>query len=438
MFLYPKHYLISDEVYYAQQGIMFFQDQRVFEIEEWSDGQLSLRNTDVRNYKIGTGLVTGLVMKTLGNKAQYLVGIVGLLISILSIGYTLKYLGYSPFWAALLAISPVNGLLCRTVMSDLPSMALSAIFVFFLIRNKRTIYENIIAASILGISFFFRETNAVFLGLLSLPFLLEKNNYKLLYLIIALVSGIFMAYLTVNVFHEPLFSRDLGGLDFSLANIPNNLFMYALALIVMIPLGGIFVFAYKGKYALLFKSATAMLVTIYLLYAYNGFNESGAKGALLNARFMLPLFPLVVIATAHIMEKWKYYTPRILTLVAITSIISFASMNTVGYLQNERQEELVSVIRENNKGSIYTADMESNMLKYANYFTGARVQIPFDRVKMSEYLSTGGNIAVIYSQSIGQLETWLDFPTPLAIEEKEKVTLLDNSSICLLIIGKQR
>ena len=436
MLLFPKHHLISDEVYYAQQGVMFFQDKDAFEITEWSDGNPSLRNTDIRNYKIGTGLLTGSMMSVFGNKAQYLIGILSLLISILAIGFTLKQLGYSPYWSSLLAISPVNGLLCRTIMSDLPSMALSAIFVFLLIRNKRTIHENICAAFLLGISFFFRETNVAVLGMLSLPFLLGKNNYKLLYLITALISGALFAFITVNIFHEPLFSRDLGGLEFSLTNIPKNLLIYFLALTVIIPLGGIFIFAYKGKHSRLFQLVTTILVTIYLLYEYNGFNASGSKGALLNARFLLPLFPITIIATASVMEKWKHYTASILKLITGLSIVSFLFMNVVGYLQNESQEEIISVIKQDNT-SIYTSDLESNILKYANYFTGARSQVPFNKTEISKCLSAGKTIAVIYSQPIEKLEEWLDFPTELLIKEKANTVFIDKSSLRLILIEKQ-
>lgn len=436
VFLYPKHYMIADEVYYAQQGIMLFQDNTAFNIQEWSDGKPSLHNIDIRNYKIGTGLAIGALMLLLGNEAQYLIGIISLLITLIAVALSLKKIGYSPLWASLLVLSPANGLLCRTIMSDLPSMALSGIFIFLLIRNKRTAAENIAAASILGISYFFRETNIILIGLLSLPFVFGKNNYKLLYVATAAIATSMLIFVTVNIFQEPLFSRDLGGLNFLPSNLLYNLPMYSLIMMTMIPLGIVFICSYKGIHARLFQCSTIALILTYLLYGYNGFEASGAKGVFLNARFMLPLFPIAIIATAYSIEKQAYFSNTLLKIISILGLISFLFFNILGYLHNEKQDIIVNSIIED-KDYIYTSNSSSYLLKYANYFTGGKKQVVFDKEQIKKCLENGEKIAVIYAQSMSDFKKWFDFSDGLKIEEKKSVTFMDDSSLRIIHITQE-
>jgi hypothetical protein len=326
-----------------------------------------------------------------GKKGAFALGLVSLLVAFNATAFLLRRLHYPPWYALLILVYPPAMLLSRTIMSDLPSVALCAVTLalllpqtfsqnpkpnltnkynsgfslrglrprFFYLTHrdistiaiapmslcayvlKKTPLLRVPAAFFLaGTSILFRETNILLLA----PFLavfLWKHKGVRLQLIVALAAGLALRPLLYTwLFGDPFYIKPSEG--FGLQHLPGNLALYLPALLVFIPLGLWAVFRYQGPYSLELKWGVGIFLAVYLLYGYSGWEMSGWKGLVLGPRFFIPALPLFCIACADYFSRNSFFQRLPLRgALSALALISIFTFQTAGYLYGHEQEKLV-------------------------------------------------------------------------------------------------
>jgi hypothetical protein len=116
-------------------------------------------------------------------------------------------------------------------------------------------------------------------------------------------------HLTANIaaFGEPFFvrgARDVGVYPFDLGGLPQRLLLYGLGLLVLVPAGLVFGFAYRGRRRPEVLVTIAGFLGFYLFQAYGGAESGFPKSLVIGLRYLAPLLPLLAFAMAESAPRW--------------------------------------------------------------------------------------------------------------------------------------
>lgn len=322
-FCYPSHFLIADEPAYFQQARAF------------SSGQAG-----AVDYPAGTAILAAVFIWLGGNKAvfwsSFLCWLAGTWAVALALHKTGKPVGWALYpWLFIPAL-----VFTRTLMSDMPSFALAAIFGLLCTAFSSSRRFLFLAGCVGGLSLLFRETNLLWVLPFGLSVLLRKKT-AWPWFGFGLLTGLLPRLISGWMLHQnPFFLRD-PGIAFSWSAIPGNLIFYALTLLVLLPGGLWFLWKNKNPYRIEIGTCVGLFLLVYGCYGYEALGKSGYKGILLQARFMLPLLPFFALAAAWTPLKFSQKTTTALWILAIPL---FAGVQIAGRLYNGGQQKITNAL----------------------------------------------------------------------------------------------
>ncbi len=226
----------------------------------------------------------------------------------LAVGFTsllLRHLGYAPLWSLVLLCYPPSLVLGRAAMSDVPSMAFAAVglWAFFSgAGNCRT--RSLLAGFLAGLSLLLRETNALVFIPLFLGSLVRRDR-TVIWLILGGLIGTGIRMWAVDlVFGDPINMRETGFIyGFGVGSIADNLMMYLLALLVMVPGGLWFALRYRGPRRPEVLATVFGVLLFFTFYEYAGTESSGVTRLIVTPRFLIILLPLFALAMAETVPR---------------------------------------------------------------------------------------------------------------------------------------
>ncbi len=294
---YPQGLTNFDEVSYIRQAVAFASGSTTVDVIDPFTGQhMRQRPSD---YPAGTSLLMTPFVWLAGWRGAFVLGLLALLACTLFTARWIADSGWSPLYAlAVLGYVPAM-VMARTGMSDLPSACMVAAGLWlFWADDQKTPWRRLAAGFLAGVSFCFREPNAVLFGIFFAGALLRRERH-----VVALVAGglagLACRPLTAAlVYGNPLFVKD-HVYGFSGLYAEDNLMMYLTALLVLVPGGLVFTLFYRGKRWIELILIAAIYIGIFVDWDYNGAASGGLKQWMLSLRFLIPLIPIVAFATAR-------------------------------------------------------------------------------------------------------------------------------------------
>ena len=298
---YPASITIADEGSYIRQAQLMLQGSTAVPIVNPFTGAPGTFEP-VNDYPLGTALVLLPFLALAGPAAVYwpMLGCV-----IFAVAITARWLheqGRSPLWAVLVLAYPATLVMGRVAMSEAPSLLLAATGLWLFWRGAgRTGPAWLLAGFLAGLSFAFRESNALLFAPLFVGALVRRDTGwpallagGLLGLAVRVVSAWFF-------FGDPLLTKAPD--EFTLAAVADTLPTYLFSLLILVPGGLVAAFAYRGPRRIEVISTIAIFVSFYLLYGYSAESSGWAKRLMLGPRYFIPLLPLLSWCAAEVWPR---------------------------------------------------------------------------------------------------------------------------------------
>lgn len=337
---YPSHFLIADELDYFQQAMIWSGESNAGGAfppcpEFFQAGSLP-------TYPAGTGLLAALAIHLGGPKSVFWVSILLWLLGSWTILLNLHRHQKPLIWALYPAFFLPGLVLTRTLMSDMPSFALAAVFIWMFCAYRQHRVVQFFAGFLAGLALLFRETNLLW----SLPFLIgaylrrEQTQHWL-----ALGFGLgccLRAGIAWHIFGDPLFFKD-PGIGFSWSAIPGNLFFYAAVMLVLAPAGLWLWWKTRHPYKVEMGFVIALFLLVYSAYDYEAFDKSGYKGLVLQARYMLPLLPIFALSAAYADLK---FSKKMQIAALSTAAALFLCVQIGGWAYNREQQKITKALQD--------------------------------------------------------------------------------------------
>jgi hypothetical protein len=340
--LFPTNILITDEMYYFRQALAYSEGEALLPTKHYLTGEKEFIVPGL--YPPGLPIIL-VVFLSLGNSSLvFLTGLLSLLTGIFFTVKILENLELRPEFSLLIFWYFPAVLLSRTIMSDVPSLALVSIFLYLFTKKRPRRLSYLTAGLVASLSILFREPNI----LLALPFtlalLVKKRFETFLFVILGLVIGLVIRFGVINwAFGDFFFTKD-PGMPFSLYYVGQNLLFYLPFLLLVIPAGLWSLFKYQGKFRIEIITSTVLFLLLYFSYSYTGIYFGGIKSIILGPRFFIPVLPLFIVCVA---EYSKNSLRFINSLLLPVSLISIFLIQLVGYLYNKTQSNIWSNIHRN-------------------------------------------------------------------------------------------
>lgn len=298
----PDVLSITDEANYVRQAQAFANGENTVEAGQvWSRERIRILPS---HYPVGTSAIQAPFVWMMGWKGARMASALSLSGGVILLAWLLRMLGYSPFSALLPMTFPPALVLGRIAMSDVPSFFIStaAIASFFWGAQRGRRWWWPAAGFLAGGSTLFRETNVlVFIPLFAgAVFRADRGAWTL---IAGAALGAVLRPLTAwVVFGDPWFVKHTAGfgIDHALA----RLVLYSFALLVLIPAAGAAVVAHRGSRRTEMILTVLLFVGFYSVYSYSGEESGGLKQLILGPRYLLPLLPVLVVATGEVWPRW--------------------------------------------------------------------------------------------------------------------------------------
>ncbi|MBK6931266.1 MAG: hypothetical protein IPH12_10525 [Saprospirales bacterium] len=337
---YPTHFLIADEWQYFEQA------------RNWSTGSTNTylcppcpgpcNAARPGEYPPGTALLAILFIWAGGPTAVFWQSLLCWLLGLWAIAHTLRQYDAPAYWIAYAALFLPALALTRTLMSDMPSFLLAALFlrVFLGWQNNRA--GRFAAGFIGGLALLFRETNILWV----LPFLSGALVRKLpfaTFLWAGFLAGLVLRLLSSAwLYDHPFFVKD-PGISFALRALPANLFFYSVLLMVLLP-GSLWLW-WNSRHPSRSEIGwcAGLLLLAYGCYDYPAFAKSGYKALVLQGRFLVPLVPFLTLAAATATlgaQRWMK------TGLALAAGILFPAVQAAGWWFNTEQKKLTAALNQ--------------------------------------------------------------------------------------------
>ncbi|MBN8610221.1 MAG: hypothetical protein J0L92_06540 [Deltaproteobacteria bacterium] len=291
----------SDEASYLGQAALFARGQLEASLPALGGGEPV--SEPVSDYPVGTSLLAAPFVALGGLSWGRLPSLVSLLGATALTAWVLRRRGKDPRYALLVLGYLPSLVLGRVTMSDCPSVLIVAGFLALL--EHGSVRSLGFAGLVAGAALLFRETNLVIMG----PFLagvFVRRDPGRASLAVGLGMGV-AARLGSSwfLFGDPLFAKS--SYPFSLAAIPQNLVLYVLALLVLVPGGLVVAARYRGPRAPELLTAVFGCAVFFLVYSYGGAESGTLRRLIVAPRYFAPLTPLVAQAWAAMVtdDRWE-------------------------------------------------------------------------------------------------------------------------------------
>jgi hypothetical protein len=223
--------------------------------------------------------------------------------------------------------------IARTTMSEMPSLLLVSIGIYLYLVNNAKYYFWL--AFITGLSVAFRETNILLLA--PLAFFISKNYVLSAIAFLAGLSFRFIGYYILT--NNPLLIKE--GYPFGIEFIPDTLIVYAIVLLILLPLSPLWFTKVPRLHLLPFTVGLLSFLGLHLVYGYVASVYSGyTNGVILNGRFWIPALPMFVVALGYFISKkpilkQNWFAVPVVAIITITTLGVYykSSLQQSDYIQ---------------------------------------------------------------------------------------------------------
>lgn len=247
-----------------------------------------------------------------GWRGAYLVPALALAAATLCTALWVREAGRSPLFALMVLGYLPSLVLGRVAQSDVPSTALAALGLWLFWadgpdRRARWAASGFIA----GLSLSVRETNALLFAPLYLGALIRREVGTWALIAGGLAGSLLRPLGTWIVYGDPFYIFPVDP-TFALSNVPGNLPLYAVALLVLIPAGLIGGLLYRGERWPEVVATVALFCALYLSFGYRGQTSGLLRELILGPRYFAPLTPLLAFAAAEALPRlWAAIRARV-------------------------------------------------------------------------------------------------------------------------------
>jgi hypothetical protein len=389
---YPRGLTNFDEVSYVRQAVSLASgSSTVDSVDAFTGQHQRLQPSD---YPAGTSLLMVPFVWLAGWRGVFLLGLLAISACTIFTARWISDSGGSPLFAlAVLGYLPAM-VMARTGMSDAPSACVVAAGLWlFWADDQSAPWRRLAAGFLAGVSICLREPTPVLFAFFFAGALLRRERH-IGALILGGLAGVACRPLTAAlVYGNPFFVKD-HVYGFSGFYAEENLRMYLIALLVLVPGGLISTLFYRGKRWIELVVTVFVYVGIFIYWNYNGAASGGLKQWVLSLRFLIPVIPIVAFAMAHTCPRWyrdilRWLRPENVPAFrrACRGVMAawVAGIVVVGFVVNWRSEAW-SKLHEDVAQSVYAntdpsqpvmADLPATV-KFLNELHGQRMLVDLD------------------------------------------------------------
>ena len=392
VWFYPTALTNYDEVSYVRQAVSFVSGSATVDAVDPFTGQH--QRVHPSDYPPGTSTLMAPLVWLAGWRGAFVLGLLALAASTLFTARWIADSGGSPLYALVLLGYVPAMVIARTGMSDVPSACLVAAGLWlFWADNQSPPWRRLAAGFLAGVSMCLREPNPVLFVFFFAGALLRRERHILALIFGGLAGLACRPLLAALVYGNPFFVKG-HVYAFSGLYAKENLLMYLIALLVLVPGGLIFTMFYRGKRWIELISTVVVYIAIFIWWNYDGAGSGGLKQWILTLRFLIPVVPIVAFAMAHTCPRWYQAMARSLRpesrftferVSRVAVVVWVTGIVVVGFLVNWRSEEW-SKLHQDVVQSLYAntdpaqpimADLPATV-KFLNELHGQRMLVDLD------------------------------------------------------------
>jgi len=318
-FTWPDGWLISDEYTYVNQAKAYIEGVKwLGYTDPVTQEYLTYKNS---TYTLGNASWIWIWMSIFGAKGAYLGSLMAIVGGLWLTYAATKKADYNKSAVVLAILYPATMVYLNTQMSGVPSFLISSLFLYLLVSREESRTKWFVLTAIAAFSFWFRETNMLLLGGICLIHFLVERKWLLSYALGGIVGVLPRLISSYYCYDDPFYYVQGGG--FSLSFGRQNLALYFVLGMVMMPLGWVVFGLYKGRYRWPIMISSLVFLFLYLVYEYNATGYSGYKtGTIVMSRFLLPVLPFYVLAAAYLLRNRRLSSLAISLLFAVAIVVS--------------------------------------------------------------------------------------------------------------------
>lgn len=300
-----------------------------------------------------------LPMNFWGEYTVYLLAFSAFLISVVIVYQILRKLGINKNLFILYALFPAFLFYGRTAYSEVYSMLLGVLFLFFYMKGKRRF--NIWSGASIGMSMLVRPTNLFWFAIFLLTDLIMKGVFKkgrlgeLINLVLEMLIGflpfltfflLFNNYLYLSPFNSGYtFSGDFNNFDLTL--LPGNLLRYLVLLNIFYP--GMLFLSLKSKLPYKWPIVLSFLGLLLFYSATLNNNFKSDINLIIGIRFLIPALPFIMLLYIDVLKDYlkgrTYYFVFgfLIVLITLMQFLHFRYLNeTVPFWMENHQNGLIN------------------------------------------------------------------------------------------------
>jgi hypothetical protein len=355
LYNFPDWVYIADEVSYINRAISLSNADIT---EHWTD--VSSREVIphiLADYPLGTSFFLWPFYKIMGYSGLHLANLFYILASFFFMIGVIKHVDkFRILVASFIFICLPIFFFSRTIMSELPSLLIVTAALYFYVKEPRNSVHMFVFGFLAALSLWFREANG-FIFLLPALDLVTKHKERIPMLLLGFVSGIAPRLLSAHFVYGDIFHLKDPGYSFALSHVAENLPLYAIIVMFLIPMMLYPILHFKTYHQKLLNGSIWLYLMVHLLYGYNGIEASGIKAVLLSARFLIPIIPLVIVSFTLLKNAWINRYLRLIPWIAILFISFFHVALSMIEKPNAEFTDMISSL--NTDESVFIIESES-------------------------------------------------------------------------------
>ncbi len=302
LMFYPKTLTVDDEKIYVNQARTYLQGSTtITQVDPFTGETTQILPS---KYPVGTSLLMAPFVWAGGWQAAFVSSWLSLVCLVLLTALWLSQENRSPLFAAVILGFPAALVMGRVAMSDAPSGAVVALGLWLFWRGlNRSWWYWLAAGFVAGTSTLLREPNVI-------PFVVFfagtvfRRERKCFALIIGGVAGLGVRVVSGTLaFGEPFFFIT-PAYGFGLDGVVQNVQLYLVAMLVLVPGGLLAALGYRGQRRPEVILTVLLFIVFYCFYRYGAVESGMVKRFVLSLRFFVPLLPLLAFAMAEAFPRW--------------------------------------------------------------------------------------------------------------------------------------
>jgi hypothetical protein len=307
---FPDVITQHDEARYLEMAYGFANGAPCLDHVDPLSGEVSC--TPGSRFLPGTAALMAPPVALFGWRGAYLVPALAVAVATLCTALWLREAGRSPLFALMVLGYLPTLVLGRVAQSDVPSTALAALGLWlFWARAPDHRMRWAASGFVAGLSLCLRETNALLFAPLYLGALVRREGATWALIAGGLAGSLLWPLGNWIVFGDPLYVYPRRP-TFAVSNVPGNLPLYAVALLLFIPAGLIGGLLYRGERWPEVVATVLLFCALYLSFGYRGETSGLLRSMILGPRYFAPLTPLLAFAAAEAFPRiWEAIRARL-------------------------------------------------------------------------------------------------------------------------------